>query len=92
MIARQEGKCILCMRPLGVHFVVDHDHLLAEQHGHDPKVGCRRCARGIIDNRCNSLLGWGWDDPEFFRRVAAYIELARAGTLQPADRSGMIKG
>lgn len=81
-IVRQEGKCILCLKPLGVHFAVDHDHVLAEQHGHDPKTGCRRCFRGIICHRDNSLLGWGHDDPVFFRRVAAYIELARAGDLQ----------
>lgn len=76
-IAAQGGLCILCRRPLGPHFAVDHDHELAKTHGHLERVGCKRCFRGVLDHRCNSLLGWGREDPAFFERAAAYIKLAR---------------
>lgn len=79
---RQEGRCILCLRELGVHYAVDHDHEVARGHGHPVERGCERCFRGIVCNRCNSVLGWGWDDPDYFERVAAYIRLARSGELR----------
>jgi Recombination endonuclease VII len=81
-LRRQGGLCALCLRPLGASFAVDHDHKLAAQHGHDPERGCERCFRAIVCHRCNSVLGWGWDDPDFFERCAAYISLARAGALR----------
>lgn len=81
-VRRQGGLCALCLRPLGVHFAVDHDHLLAERHGHAPERGCERCFRAVVCHRCNAVLGWGRDDPAYFRRLADYVELARAGALR----------
>lgn len=79
---RQGGRCILCLRELGEHYAVDHDHTQAASHGHPAERGCERCFRGIVCNRCNSLLGWAWDDPEFLERAAAYIRLHREGRLR----------
>lgn len=81
-LERQNNRCIVCTRELGAHFAVDHDHSLAKRDGHDEKKGCEKCFRGIVCNRCNAVLGWGWDDPEFFDRCAAYIRLARSGELR----------
>lgn len=79
LYAAQEGRCALCRRLLGDQFAVDHDHLLAQAHGHAPERGCRACCRGLVCNRDNAWLGWGGEDPEFFRRAAAYVERRRVG-------------
>ena len=77
VIEKQGGLCILCQGPLG-EYVIDHDHVLGEKHGHDPKRGCAKCFRGVVCRRCNSILGWGRDDPEYFMRLAAYILSSRS--------------
>jgi hypothetical protein len=53
--AAQGGRCPLCLRATGKtrRLAFDHDHQLAIAHGHDPKRGCRRCIRGLLDKRCN---------------------------------------
>lgn len=79
---RQGGRCILCLRELGEHYAVDHDHELAKSHGHPAERGCERCFRGIVCHRCNSLLGWAWDDPDYLERAAAYVRLSRSGALR----------
>ena len=73
MVARQDGRCALCRRPLGATFAVDHDHLLAAQHGHRPDVGCRRCVRGVVHHRCNAAIAAFHDDPELLLAAAAYV-------------------
>jgi hypothetical protein len=75
--ARQEGRCAICGEPLPARFVVDHDHALAAAHGHDPKVGCRACVRGVIHYRCNKALGLFRDDAEALRRAAIYVTWRR---------------
>jgi hypothetical protein len=77
LVRQQRGLCALCRRPLGASFVVDHDHQLAAQHGHNPLVGCRRCVRGILHTRCNSALGAIGDDPEALQRAAEYVTRLR---------------
>lgn len=73
----QNGLCPVCLRPLPATFVVDHDHELARAHGHDPDTGCPGCVRGLVCRRCNSVLGWGYEDPEFFVRAARYLARRR---------------
>lgn len=75
--AAQEGLCALCKRPLGDDFVVDHDHLLAARHGHNPEVGCRYCVRGLVCPGDNNWLAGFRDDPEFLRSAAEYAERRR---------------
>jgi hypothetical protein len=73
----QGGLCAICARPLGALFTVDHDHFLAERHGHDPRRGCPSCFRGILHTPCNTALGAFNDDPIVLRRAADYIERRR---------------
>lgn len=77
MVARQGGMCLICGGPLGEGYVVDHDHELARRDGHDDRHGCPRCVRGLLDARCNGLLGFALDNPELLERAAAYVRLAR---------------
>ena len=73
LVVRQGGLCAVCGRPLGASFAVDHDHVLAAQHGHKPTTGCRRCVRGILHHGCNFALGALGDDPEILLAAAAYV-------------------
>lgn len=78
MLERQGGRCLICGRAIDERtMIVDHDHALAEIHGHRGNEGCKRCVRGLLDTRCNTLLGYVQDDPATLRRAAAYVELAR---------------
>jgi hypothetical protein len=58
--AAQGNKCFVCQKSTGKarRLAVDHDHLLALEHGHDPKQGCVRCIRALLCKRCNTLIGW----------------------------------
>lgn len=76
MLARQDGRCLICRRDLD-RYVVDHDHTLARLHGHDEAHGCPRCVRALLCPRCNGLLGAAGDDPETLERAAAYVRTAR---------------
>lgn len=74
----QDGKCFICRRATGAsrRLSVDHDH----------KSGL---VRGLLCRPCNSLLGHGRDDPEFFRRVIKYLAFPPAfeaiGEVRPTD-------
>lgn len=73
LVARQQGRCVLCRRELDPNdSMVDHDHVLAATHGHNPNVGCPRCVRGVLDRGCNSWLSGFRDDPDFLLRASAY--------------------
>lgn len=76
-VQRQNGLCALCPRPLGDTFVVDHDHALAVVHGHAVETGCPACYRALLCRRCNSVIGWGGEDAEYFLRVAKFIGIRR---------------
>lgn len=56
----QDCRCFVCRKSTGKarRLAVDHDHLLALEHGHDPKQGCIRCIRALLCKRCNTLVGW----------------------------------
>lgn len=57
--ARQNGRCIICLRAPAVH--VDHDHVTGE-------------VRGVLCFRCNAGLGQLGDSPHTLRRAADYLE------------------
>lgn len=77
LVTRQGGLCALCQRPLGGSFAVDHDHVLAVAHGHNPATGCRRCVRGILHTACNTAIGTFGDDPERLLAAAHYVTRLR---------------
>jgi hypothetical protein len=70
---RQQGRCAIGGEPLPPRFVVDHDHTLAAAHGHDPRVGCPGCVRGILCHRHNRALGSFRDDAETLLRAARFV-------------------
>jgi|WetSurMetagenome_2_1015567.scaffolds.fasta_scaffold120931_5 hypothetical protein len=69
----QRGRCFICQQATGrsKHLAVDHDHRCDQ--GHDPKVGCPACVRGLLCSDCNRMLGRFKDDPAAFERAAAYL-------------------
>jgi hypothetical protein len=78
---QQAGKCASCHDQLadtGIRADVDHDHVLAERHGHDPTVGCSLCVNAILCRPCNSMLAFARDNPEHLRAGAIYLEKVQA--------------
>jgi hypothetical protein len=64
MLDRQGGVCAICLRPpkAGKNLHVDHDHVSG-------------WVRGLLCMTCNhDLLGRRDQDPDLFRRAAAYLE------------------
>lgn len=59
LYAMQGGKCFGCQHATGKtkRLAVDHDHVLALEHGHDPKKGCIRCVRCLLCGQCNQIIG-----------------------------------
>jgi hypothetical protein len=59
LYALQNGRCFGCRKATGAtkRLAVDHDHTLAEEHGHDPKKGCIRCVRALLCGPCNQIIG-----------------------------------
>jgi hypothetical protein len=73
LLAFQAGKCAICCRATGrsKRLAVDHDHSCKE--GHDPKVGCPKCVRGLLCSTCNKFIGWNHDDPRVGDRMGRYL-------------------
>lgn len=73
LLAFQAGKCAICCRATGrsKRLAVDHSH--ACQEGHEPKVGCRACVRGLLCSTCNEYIGRMHDDPRVGDRLAKYL-------------------
>ncbi|MFE0101218.1 endonuclease VII domain-containing protein [Streptomyces sp. NPDC059009] len=67
----QSGRCALCRRANGatIRLSVDHDH----------KSGA---VRGLLCRPCNSILGHGRDDIQFFQRAIGYLMSPPARQLQ----------
>ena len=60
MVARQEGKCLVCLQE-PKRLYIDHDHATGK-------------IRGLLCNRCNAGLGFLGDDVERVRAAARYLE------------------
>lgn len=76
LLASQGGVCAGCGTdtPGGRgSFHVDHDRACCPG-----KTSCGKCIRGLLCSACNVGVGLLGDDPERLRRLADYIEKARA--------------
>lgn len=71
----QGGRCAICRRATGAskRLAVDHDHVLARQHGHPEGKACRLCSRGLLCSLCNDTIAHFRDDPAVAKRAAAYL-------------------
>jgi hypothetical protein len=69
----QGGRCYICRWAQGKskRLCVDHDHSCTA--GHDPKMGCPLCVRGLLCKFCNTLIGRARDSIDFFRRCIEYL-------------------
>lgn len=63
MVAEQQGRCAICLRP-GEHWHVDHDHVTGK-------------TRSLLCINCNMAIGQLGDDPDRIRAAAEYIEKHR---------------
>lgn len=91
----QGGACFVCRRPMQDP-QVDHDHRLAVVHGHAADVGCSRCFRALLCNRCNSILGFADDSTVVLLAAVDYLERWRAlrplpaGAPAPVSRTSLV--
>lgn len=79
MFNEQDGKCAICCQPETAvdprngrpkALAVDHDHKTGE-------------VRGLLDVRCNRILGYARDSVEILRASIAYLEKHAATPLPP---------
>ena len=63
MLVAQGGVCAICRLTCqsGKRLCVDHDHATGK-------------VRGLLCQKCNTVLGKMSDSPELLRRAAAYLE------------------
>lgn len=69
MFAAQDGRCGMCDEPSDKLLRVDHDHSCCPG-----KFTCGKCIRGLLCDRCNSMLGQFSDDAERARSFADRME------------------
>lgn len=73
LLAQQQGNCAVCGLPFDDESpVVDHDHSCCKGRGGTAKT-CGKCVRGLVHARCNSMIGFGNDNPEILMRAAEYL-------------------
>lgn len=75
------GRRVTGERKGARRLAVDHDHVLASTHGHDPDRGCRECIRGLLCSNCNSYVAWIRDDPGAARRLYDYLRFPPAAAV-----------
>jgi hypothetical protein len=85
MFAAQGGLCALCHKPPTHDYkygrlVVDHDHACCPS-----KKCCKKCIRGLVHRKCNSLLGWAGDDIETLLQAAEYLRRSKAKAVGVGD-------
>lgn len=69
--------CALCRQVFPVH--LDHDHSCCPG-----QETCGKCVRGLLCNRCNTLVGYYEHDPNTFNSVVAYVESWRVPDMPVA--------
>lgn len=80
ILDQQGGGCAICGilyedRP-GHRLAMDHDH-----HHCPGKIGCARCVRGMLCNRCNNLVRLAGDDPALLQKAIDYLRSWQGRTL-----------
>lgn len=85
LYAAQGGVCYVCRRATGAtkKLAVDHDH--KKGCGHDPKMGCPNCIRGLLCATCNTVV-IGRYDAHALARAIQYLVRPPARTVL-GDRS-----
>ncbi len=65
MLARQGGRCAICRRKPKRRLETDHCHSTGK-------------VRGLLCNKCNTMLGMGDDDPHRLQAGIAYLKAAES--------------
>jgi hypothetical protein len=90
VLAEQSGRCAVCATPLSAGSggaALDHDHACCP--GNVQSTWCGRCARGVLCQQCNTMLGTANDNPLLLQRGAEYLGGARFHDQeQLRDRAG----
>ena len=76
LLARQEGKCAVCLRPqeeFPTRLAVDHDHKTGE-------------IRGLLCRYCNHRLVGRHRDSSLLRRIADYLEVGTGWFVPPKKK------
>ncbi len=61
MMFTQSGCCKICKRPVtNMRLAIDHDHKTGD-------------VRGLLCNKCNSMIGFANDDPDILIEAANYL-------------------
>lgn len=70
MMLAQDFCCPICTHPVGAgDWAVDHDHSCCPGDR-----SCGKCVRGLLDRKCNTLLGQARDDVATLSRAMDYLE------------------
>lgn len=71
----QGGRCAICKIATGrsKRLAVDHSHK-CPVGGHDPKVGCQFCVRGLLCSTCNVYLGRIRESIDAYQRGIDYLK------------------
>jgi hypothetical protein len=85
----QGGRCAICRRATGAskRLAVDHDHVLARQHGHPEGKACRSCSRGLVCGLDNDVIAHFRDDPAAAARLLAYLTSSPLRRLDGGEAS-----
>ena len=68
----RKEKCEICeteTSPNKCGFHIDHDHSCCPD-----KKSCGKCVRGLLCQKCNSVIGFAKDDPEILKAAISYLE------------------
>ena len=78
VLRMQRFRCAACGDPLTGQWAADHDHAMAERHGHPPGRSCVREFRGMLCRPCNLALGYVSDEVGRLEALADYLKKWRA--------------